>query len=65
MTLTERGQREVGNSLKDALGRLERREADLRNQMGLLEAELSDLGKIRAAVMLAAEMASKASGVAS
>ena len=65
MTLTERGQREVGNSLKDALGRLERREADLRNQMGLLEAELSDLGKIRAAVMLAAEMARKASGVAS
>jgi hypothetical protein len=61
--LTERGQREVGNSLREAIGRLERREADLRAQMGLLEAELSDLGKIRAAIMLAAEMARKSGGV--
>lgn len=57
MNLTERGQREVGNSLKDAYERIKRREADLRAQMGILEAELSDLGKIRAAVMLAAEWA--------
>lgn len=56
MNLTERGQREIGNSLKDAVERLKRREADLRAQIGVAEAELSDLGKIRAAVMLAAEL---------
>ena len=55
MNLTERGQREIGNSLKDALDCLKRREADLRAQIGLLEAELSDLGKIRAALAFAAE----------
>lgn len=57
MKLTERGHREVGNSLKDALARLKRRQDDIRHQIGVLEVELSDLGKIEAAVLLAAEMA--------
>ena len=57
MNLTERGQREVGNGIKDALVRLQRRKAELQTQMGVLEAELSDLGKIEAAVLLAAELA--------
>jgi hypothetical protein len=57
MKLTERGQRECGNSIKDALARLKRRQDDIRHQIGVLEAEMSDLGKIEAAVLLAAEMA--------
>lgn len=57
MNLTDRGEREIGNGLKDALQRIENREASIRAQMGALEAEMSDLGKIRAAVMLAAELA--------
>jgi hypothetical protein len=59
MNLTERGQREVGNSLKEALVRLRRRQDEVRHQIGVMEAELSDLGKIEAAVVLAAEMARK------
>jgi len=59
MSLTERGQREVGSGLRDALDRLRRRKAELQAQMGILEAELSDLGKIEAAIMLAAELAAK------
>ncbi len=55
--LTERGQREVGGGLKEALDRLRRRKADVQRQMGVLEAELSDLGKIEAALMWAAEQA--------
>jgi hypothetical protein len=58
-TLSERGQREVGHSLKDALDRLRRRRAAIREQMGALEAEDSDLGKIEAAVMAAAELLSR------
>jgi hypothetical protein len=42
-TLSERGQREVGHSLKDALARLRRRRAAIREQLGALEAEDSDL----------------------
>ena len=57
MNLTERGRREVGNSLKEALGRLQRRRSDLRAKLGLIEVELSDLGKIEAALMMAAELA--------
>jgi hypothetical protein len=58
-TLTERGQREVGNGLKDALARLRRRRGEIRAQIGVLEAEDSDLGKIEASVMLAAELVAK------
>lgn len=54
--LSERGQREVGGSLKDALDRLRRRRGAIREQIGLLEAEDSDLGKIEAAILAAAEM---------
>ena len=57
MNLTERGHREVSGSLKDALARLRRRQDDIRHQIGVLEVELSDLGKIEAAVMWAAEEA--------
>lgn len=56
-TLNERGQREVVGSLKDALARLRRRRADLQAQMGILEAELSDLGKIEGAISTAIELA--------
>lgn len=59
MSLTERGQREVSGGLRDALARLQRRKAELQAQMGILEAELSDLGKIEAAIMLAAEVVGK------
>ena len=56
---TERGQREVGAGLRDAVERLRRRKADVQRQIGLLEAELSDLGKIEAGIMLAAEVVAK------
>jgi len=59
MSLTERGQREVGSGLREALDRLRRRKAELQAQMGILEVEMSDLGKIEAAIMLASEMAAK------
>jgi hypothetical protein len=54
--LTQRGQIEVGGSLRDALARLRRRRAAIREQLGVLEAEDADLGKVEAAVALAAEM---------
>jgi hypothetical protein len=56
---TERGQREVGDGLQDAVARLRRRRAEIRHQIGLLEAEDSDLGKIEAGIMLAAELVAK------
>jgi hypothetical protein len=55
--LSERGQREARGSLKDALDRLRRRRAAIREQLGTLEAEDSDLGKIEAALLAAAELA--------
>ena len=55
--LTERGQREVGGSLKDALDRLRRRRAAIREQLGALEVEEADLAKIEAALLAAVEMA--------
>ena len=54
--LTERGQREVGGSLADALARLRRRRDAIREQLGVLEAEEADLAKIEAALIAAAEM---------
>jgi hypothetical protein len=57
MTLTERGQREVGGGLEDALTRLRRRRAAIRQQLGLLEAEDADLGRIEAALLAAIELA--------
>ena len=59
MNLTERGQREVGNSLRDALSRLRRRRADLQEKMGILEVEIADLGKLEASLMYAAELVAK------
>jgi hypothetical protein len=56
MTLSERGAREVGGSLTDALIRLRRRRASIREQLGLLEAEDADLGRIEAAVIAAVEL---------
>jgi hypothetical protein len=56
---TERGQREVGGGLRDALARLRRRRGEIRAQIGTLEAEDSDLGKIEAAVMAAAEIVAR------
>jgi hypothetical protein len=53
---TERGQREVGGGLQDAIARLRRRKAEVQREIGILEAELSDLGKIEAGIMLAAEI---------
>lgn len=59
MSLTERGQREVVGGLREALERLRRRKADLQRRLGLLEAELSDAGKIEAALLAAAEIVGK------
>jgi hypothetical protein len=56
---TERGQREVGAGLQDALARLRRRKADVQREIGILESELSDPSKIEAGIMLAAEMVAK------
>jgi hypothetical protein len=61
MSLTERGQREVGGSLRDVLARLRRRRGVLQEQLGLLEAELSDLAKIEAAVLAAIDLAAASS----
>jgi hypothetical protein len=55
--LSERGQREMAGSLREALDRLRRRRAAVREQMGLLEAEDADLGRIEAALLAAAELA--------
>lgn len=60
MALSERGQREVGGSLKDALGRLRRRRAAIREQLGMLEAEEADLAKIEAALLVAVELVRQA-----
>ena len=59
MGLTESGQREVGHSLNDALARLRRRRAAIREQLGILETEAADLGKIEAALITAVEMAAR------
>jgi hypothetical protein len=56
---TERGQREVGAGLQDAIVRLRRRRGEIRAHIGLLEAEDSDLGKIEAGIMMAAEIVAK------
>jgi hypothetical protein len=55
VTYTERGAREVGMGYHEALAALRRRRATLQAQMGLIEAELADLGKIEAALSMAAE----------
>jgi hypothetical protein len=58
-TLNERGAREMTAGLQDALARLRRRRAIVRQRLGELEVEDSDLGKIEAALIAAVEMASK------
>ena len=58
-TLNERGAREMTAGLRDGLERLRRRRARIREQLGDLEVEDSDLGKIEAALIAAVEMASK------
>jgi hypothetical protein len=57
--LNETGQREVGRGLADALARLRRQRARIREQLGELEAEDADLGRIEAALLAAVEMAGK------
>jgi hypothetical protein len=54
--LNDRGQREVSASLRDALARLRRRRAGIREQLGALEAEDSDLAKIESALTVAIEL---------
>jgi hypothetical protein len=63
--LTERGQREVGGSLKDALDRLRRRRGAIREQLGVLEAEEADLAKIEAALLAAVELVKASAPAAS
>jgi len=55
--LTNRGQREVGGGLQDALQRLRRRRAAIEAQIGALEVERADLGKIEAALVPGIELA--------
>ncbi len=57
--LSEQGQREVGRGLQDALARLRRRRAHVQEQLGVLEAELTDLSRIEAALMATLEMAGR------
>jgi hypothetical protein len=61
MRFTEQGQKQVAGSLADALARLRRRRAAIREQLGALEVEEADLAKFEAAILAAVELV-KASG---
>jgi len=53
---TERGLRETGSGLREAIALVGHRRSALQAKAGLIEAELSALGKIEAALALAAEV---------
>ena len=63
MTLSERGQREVGSTLAATLGRLRRRRAVIRGEIDRLTLEEADLAKIESAVLAAVELAAPAGRV--
>lgn len=56
MTYTDRGLREIAAGLREAKALVNRKRSDMQHQMGLLEAEMSALGKIEAAIDTAIEV---------
>lgn len=56
MTYTDRGRTEITRGLRDAKAMVDRKMAHLRSEMGIMEAELSELGKISVAVEMAIEV---------
>lgn len=53
MTWTDRGLREVGQGLREARLLVSRKKSELQSKMGVIEAELSALGKIETALDVA------------
>lgn len=56
MMLTESGLRETTSSLAEAKGMIRRRRSELQARLGVIEAELSQLGKIEAAYDFSLEL---------
>ena len=56
MTYTDRGLTEIASGLREAKALLGRKRSDLIHQMGVMEAELSALGKIEASIEAALEV---------
>ena len=56
MTYTDRGLREILAGLMEAKGLLSQRRSDLQHKIGVMEVEVSALGKIEAALASAVEI---------